>query len=609
MGSTLHTDWNFLLPLLSDEIIQDQVSLREFIDGFANFPDDIPLKSIRPAMSTVIYKTKCQNWTPDKFRRGIPGIASCERVHHDINSQKNTLIAVTARKVPIDWADIKEIFNWDWELFILFWDQEQKLLFIHGSGNNGDYRNLAKAVAGEDVELISEQAVFRCFSGVNRMRLQNVGLTERLGRLVRYTGRMGSDVEAGLTEAQKQNTSKSVLFGTGYENGRKVTVGASRKGRIWSFATTNIQVLTRWCSAVGKKVLDESIDLDEVLKGTLESEIIAKRPNRMPVGVDWPEDIYKESETAYSFILDDDTEWQLLHTDISLKEPTEDGEIKLAISSGTANVEITLALFEEEGVKDFRFIVAGQRKVQVKYRSHIIPLEDFFDRFSPVVWFVDGSSLEGNKLTSLKKKYPPYDRQKIQAWDWTGVDLTKESQGVTKEEDSIQYRAIEIIKSGDYQIIFDDDDTGEAADIVAIRVGEEADSRRAIDIEFYHCKFSKAKPGERIKDLYEVCGQAQKSIHWMESHDKQVELFTHLLRREPKRRQGQTASRFERGDSNELIKIREMSRVCPIRLKIFIIQPGLSKANATVDQLELLSVTENHLMETYNLPFVVIASM
>lgn len=36
--------------------------------------------------------------------------------------------------------------------------------------------------------------------------------------------------------------------------------------------------------------------------------------------------------------------------------------------------------------------------------------------------------------------------------------------------------------------------------------------------------------------------------------------------------------------------------------KIFIVQPGLSKAQASTEQLELLSVTETYLMETYRLP-------
>lgn len=47
-------DWNALLARSSEELIEEQVSLREFLDGFQNFPDDIPLQNIRPALSTVI---------------------------------------------------------------------------------------------------------------------------------------------------------------------------------------------------------------------------------------------------------------------------------------------------------------------------------------------------------------------------------------------------------------------------------------------------------------------------------------------------------------------------------------------------------------------------
>lgn len=605
---TRDPDWNYLLPELSEGIIQEQVRLKEFLEGFANFPEDIPLVRMNPSTSTVIYKTKCEEWTPENFRRGIPGIASFERVHYDINYEKNTLVIVTARKNPIEWADIEEIYNWDWELYVVIWDDEQQLLFINNSRNEGVFKSLAKAVAGDDVELVSEQAVFRSFAGVNRLRLQNVGLTEQFGRLVRYTGRMGADVESGLTEAQKRNARKAVLSGTGFENGYKVTVGASRKGRIWSFRKAHVEALSRWCKSIGKKVLDESIDPDEILKGTLESEIITVRPPMVPIGIDWPEDVYKEPETAFSFVLADGSELLIHHADIDLVEPTEDGDLKFKIASSDSSFELKLELFEEDDVKDYRFSISGGSRVWVKHRSSPVRVEEFFYENPPVIWFVDGSSLEGNQYTPLKVKYPPYDREKIEAWKWDGIDLTKESQGIAKESDTVQFRVIEELKKRNYDVIFDDDDAGEAADVVAVRVEEKSDVQRLIHVEFYHCKFTKKEPGRRVKDLYEVCGQAQKSIRWMYSHEKQVELFTHLLRREPKRDESGEATRFEKGDRDELIKIREMSRLCPIKLSIFVVQPGLSKQEATVEQLELLSVTENHLMETYKLPFGVIAS-
>jgi hypothetical protein len=227
----------------------------------------------------------------------------------------------------------------------------------------------------------------------------------------------------------------------------------------------------------------------------------------------------------------------------------------------------------------------------------------------PVIWFADGSALEGNQYVELKNVKPPYNAAKIQSWDWTGIDIQKESQGTAKRADSVQARAIRELQTRDYHMIIDDDAKGEAADVVAIRIQGEIIAPSGIEVEFYHCKYSGgAVPGQRIDDLYEVCGQAQKSIRWMCSSEKRSDLFTHLLRREADREEAGLASRYELGDTEMLQTIREMSHLYLVKLTIHIVQPGLSKARATLDQLELLSVTENHLMEIYDIPFVVIAS-
>ena len=49
-----------------------------------------------------------------------------------------------------------------------------------------------------------------------------------------------------------------------------------------------------------------------------------------------------------------------------------------------------------------------------------------------------------------------------------------------------------------------------------------------------------------------------------------------------------------------------MSPTTRITMKIVIVQPGVSKAAIREPQLRLLSVTENYLTETYQLPFQVI---
>ncbi len=109
----------------------------------------------------------------------------------------------------------------------------------------------------------------------------------------------------------------------------------------------------------------------------------------------------------------------------------------------------------------------------------------------------------------------------------------------------------------------------------------------------------------RVRESRRGSGQAQKSIRWLE---KPRDLFTHLMRREPRRYKGHEATRYEVGAEKDLLRIREKADSQPVQLRVFIVQPGLSKNATSQEQLELLAVTENYLLETFAVPFGVVAS-
>jgi len=601
---TRDPDWNVLLPQLSDAMIGEQQSLQEFLKGFTDFTKEIPLKTVRPALSTVVYKTQCDDWKTDNIRSGIPNVSSCEQVHVAINEKEHTAIVVTARRVPLAWTEVEKLFSWQWELYVVIWWPERKLLFINGSTNAGEFKGLAQVVAGNEVVLIKGQDVFRSFHGLTRLRLKSVGLSEQLGRNVSYTSRMGSDVAPVLADAQRRKARKSDLSGSGYEGGETATVGASRKGRIWSHRRDRVQQLVEWCKHNGAKLVDARIDPDAVLSGTLETTIVKTRPEGMPVSVDWPEEIYTSSETPWSVSIDG-TKFHISELDLELVDPTLAGPIKFAVANDQARAELELEIYPVAETSDFRFKLLGDTPAHIVRGDTAISAAEFFTEDPPRVWLADGASLDGNEHTPLKTVLPPYSNEKlVDDWDWTGVNIRKESQGEAKEQDSVQAAVIARLKTGAYHLIFDDDGSGEAADVVAVTVAGPFDAPERIDVEFYHCKYSKkAKAGGRIDDLYVVCGQAQTSIRWMSSGEKRSDLFTHLLRREAQRQDRGASSRIERGDRALLETLREMSHTTRITMKIVVVQPGVSKAAISEPQLRLLSVTENYLTETYQLPF------
>lgn len=593
------SDWNSLLPLFSEQATTSDFNLWEFLRGFQELPENVTLHNVRPAMSTVVYRTRCGDWTPENYEDGIPGFKTLDKVYHSINPQEKTLVIVTTRRIPVSWAQIDEIHNWDWQLYVLHWDHEANLLYIHNSSNAGFFRRLAEAVAGE-VSQIRGAEVFRCLAGINRLKLQNVGLLERLGKLIRYTMRAGSDVVPAMTEAQKRKAIRSNLFGQGFSNGSRTTIGCSYKGRIWSYRTTNLLELTRWSRSIGAKLTDEQLDPEEVLKGTLVPVLVSTRPNQVPIAVDWPDLFYKEPEIVFQFEIDGQTVYSHA-ADLKLVSPTDSGPLKFAITSGSATAEFEFALNGQVTTPDFSVILSGGMTATLSYRSRTIPLTEFFAEEPPVFWFADGSSLEGIEHIELRRRPVPFPRERIETWDWTGTDIRTESQGIDRDTTTIQYRVVNEMKKRVFTVIYDDDDHGESADVVGIR---ELSDR--LDVEFWHCKFSSEdKPGHRIKDLYELCGQAQKCIRWLE---KPRDFFTHLLRREPRKSKGRTGTRYEVGTASDLARLREKAESQPVHLQVTIVQPGLSKAEASNEQLELLAVAENYLMETLAVPFAVVSS-
>jgi len=576
--------------------------------GFVGQLDDIPLTEIQPAASMVVYRTQCARWTPSAFKTAFKGNNAAEQVYPILNEAERMLVVIAARRQGVPWTDIATVDGVTWELCIAIWDSEKALLYIHGSANNGNYSDFAKALCGDGVQLIKAPDVFRVFSGINRLMLTNVGLDEQLGRQIRYTGRMGPDVGTLLADATLATTTKAVLAGIGFEKGGATSIGAGKRGRIWSNLRLRVDQFSAWCKNIGAKVENPDIDPEEVLRGTLIPTLIATRPVAVPIGVDWPVELLDHVESATTFMFAHTIHEQLTNVNIELRDYTDNGPIVLKISCDRQEVLIRLNFIGSGKDADFSFTYEGHVRASIK-RGSEYDLCDYFTESPPTIWFADGSRLDGNVLIQLRNDAGLYSKDRLLAVDWSNIDLSKESQRQERWNDSIQFRMIEHIKAeGLHEILIDDDGKGEAADIVGISLDNQT-LPKLITVDLYHCKYSSAPtPGARIGDMYEVCGQAQRSVLWLHNKGRRTDLFAHLLKREASRTENGRATRFEVGARERLIQIRDLSRTCRVAIRVFIVQPGLSKAQAAEHQLAVLGVTEKFLQETYQVPLQVYCS-
>ena len=606
-------NWNQILSDTSFGRINDEEEYKNLMDGFENINNsNIPFSNIHPKFSVVVYKNKTNGWFPSNFSKGIPGFDDLEYQFHDINKEEKILVIITARRGNVEWVNHKDIQQVVWDMIVVFWDTKNNLLFINSSDNGSLYKELADAIIGDGEakkpEIIKGIDVFKTFYNINRTKLRNVGLKYFIGKDIRFRMHVGSDVAEALSLAERQKGEKAFVVGSGFEEGEKVNIGASYKGRIWNVIKKgDLKDFKQWCIEIGDKLINEAIDSNQILKETLIPKAISVVPDIYPICIDWDEDVYMSQETHFRFSIDG-FPTIVANTDIRLTNPSEHGRLLFSIVTDHKTADFELKLFEntttDDHYADFSIVQIGKEKVEISNGSKTYTGVQFFEKYIPTIWFADGSALTGNEYVQLKQIINVYPKDNILVWNWQGVSLEKESQHLSpKITDSIQFKVIEELKKDNYDIIYDDDYSGEIADVVTLKLHPDK-----LSVGFYHLKFAiNGKVTEQVKNLYEVCGQAQKSVHW--KHKEGTEFINHLLRRETKNRNGQTCSRLEVGTKKDLEKLLSIAKKeIPMEYEIYIVQPGFSKATATDEILTLLGVTENYLKEVAGINLKVISS-
>lgn len=593
-------NWNHILRRLSEGATSKQVEKQEFIESFSPDSENIPVQNLTPKMSAVVYRTKCADWCPQRLHDFILKEKLVGSV--SVNPAKNVSYFVLLEEGEVEWGKVKGYVDRAYDLYILYWDSQRKLLFINTSNNDASHEAFAKLVTGDNAELIKGSQVFRVFGGLNRLLLQTLGLSHTVSRVIRFTMHVGLDVPAGLADAQTQNKVKTNIFGSGFSEGERITVGCSRKGRIWSRQTApDLLSWIEWCRHVGAKLQNASFSEEDILKNSIIPVEIEARPDLMPLAIEWPDSFYMRTEEA-TRIYFGDKEFDFDQVGLELVEPALSKPIQFRIFTNDQSATYQIH-FSRTGAL-YSPVTNGLVNIGVGRRKR--PLSEWFRQEPPIIRFEQDSFTKDNQLCRpYQPRMAPFDVNRIRDWTWDNVDLRKESQTEAKFTDSIQYHLIQRLKASSwsekYDVLFDDDGTNEAADVVGLRIENDE-----LLLHLFHCKYStEAKPGARVGDLYEVCGQAQRSVQWRAHIDR---LLAHLIARDVDYVKRVNQSRFEVGTRKTVFKIRKQAPHLKIRCDVFIVQPGLSKQQVSDKQLELLGATESFLVDQYQMRLHVISS-
>jgi superfamily II DNA or RNA helicase len=367
-------DWNLIIEDLSQGAVTQQEEISEFEAGFGSLPEEVLLRNLLPKMSTVVYRTRAEAWDP----QAVLTLYSEEElltVPIGINETERIAWFVTEERTPVRWGDLHTVQELTYDLYVLYWDAARQLLYINSSNNDSVHEELAKTVCGERSNRITGENVYRVMAQVNRLVPTNVGVLDFRNRARRFSMHVGADVTEGFPVAEAQTKTKTNVFAYGYEDGGRVSIGASLKGRIWSYrAADTLKEWVDWCNHVGGKLIDDTISVDEVLRHFIRPKVVEERPPLVALALEWPWDVFR-STTEEVRIQRDGSDWPLVDADLRITSHSSEGPIPFTVSTPAWSAEYAAIL----GDGDIKFRARGpEANIVSRWRS--TPLSAYLEK-------------------------------------------------------------------------------------------------------------------------------------------------------------------------------------------------------------------------------------
>ena len=600
------SDWNKVLRETSSRFMQDRQALLEFFENSealhdaAGIPSNVRLNpsGLRPAQSATVFRAT--SFTPRRF---VNAVGDWQVVGAWLNDSESTLFYVAASIDDVSWTRSRGVQNRIWDLVVAHHDQHNGLLYIHSAASTPSLE-LAKAITDETAVRLSGESLFRVFGRLHRLRLNNVGIKKRGRHDLRYSSFSGSDVGGALEQVQTAFATKSLLKGGGYEEGDYISVGSSAKGKIWSAGRGEIPSFREWCREVGAKLVDETINTSDILRSVLVLRPVDEFPTKTVLALLWPDDMTRRAE--------DNVEiggLPLHQVTLSLVDITST-KLSWTIQSDTRTTCFELVLDDDQGhvVRQ----VSGA-PLRLEAATTRMDLSQYFERYPPIVLYLDGTELEGSFLSESQDAWAPepLPAECMSGWDWDGVDITTESiwRAGVQRIGTIQGHVAAVYSADGYTLVFDDDGPGEAADLICIK-----EDTNSIIVHLVHCKFSGgAEPGERAEDLDKVCQQAIRSLRWA-GHVRFKRLCKHIECREKRTRDTSSEdgngreSRFISGDLAITQNLEQAARFKHVEATVVVVQPGVSITGLTTAHRTVLASTRSFLLQTAGAPLELVGS-
>lgn len=540
--------------------------------------DRVSLQSIIVNCHDRIYKVKDFNINaefPEKFNVS-------NRVYRNIDD--DTIVGIGMSYVAPLWMSGDNKINKEYYLYILHFQKSLGLLHIYSqSHTEAIYDEIVSTFCSEYAK-IPKSEMNRVLGNLSNFEIFNSGMVNRFNESGEaYRIMAGSDVSDAIDPSTGKMYSAGHVFckatGQTSEGQESVTIGYSSASKVWSSTYKNLPDYVQWVDEIGRKITNSTIKVktntnydliptaeklesypENIFFGdfsdrTYSSPPIVKSrsiPSFSKRLIDFTIKIEKVEKSKITFLLEADDISEPYTCDLHGNYIANSGDLYTHIGI----VEYTLAKYLNDNPISFK-----------TYDDTLISSFEIYRGFSEYIL--------------------AYDQSKIEAIDWDkyGTDTSVEfTTSTLSDVISIQDTLRSILQSNaNNKYILYDHGSGEMADYIAIQEDE-----NRLTIRLYHVKkHSSTGFNSSMEEVYEVAGQAVKSIIWLTTKGKFIDKILS--------RHSAGHCRLLNGDYKDFIKeLRATTK--QITGYIVIVQPGLSKSVPMPDKIqEVLAAASSYI--------------
>ncbi len=567
--------WKNIIIELSESRIgredQDRKIYKSFLKSTSESNSNISLYSIAPYSHVKIYSVENFN-----LRVEID-ISGHETIFHEISEEMSTIVLITKIPIKPKWIKNDSIVDHKHSLFIIYFNRNYKLLFINSTDRSEEiYNEIKQIIAGEEAQLIPTSKIRKVLANLKETEFFNIGMANRFsnsGETYRIIS--GSNAEKTIRKSDGRLYNGGHVFAKAHNSkDESITIGYSTNSKVWHNAYSKIPDLISWCDLIGGKISSNlNVNTNSGFDNLSVGELIKKFPSKI-FAAEWNMDTYKDTP----FLVQENNyeeNIQLLDFEILINNNSKNSEyVDVILSHHNIKIELVYNLLEH-----FKYKNIINEPLKVEWRSHSLDLITYLNEYSLTYYFQDFSYFfnhEWYKAPSLSNlSYNPEDLIAID-WIGEGVKIHKEF----GSKDSIHEKLKSLLLAKNHNILIYDHGSGEIADFITID-----ESKNEIYVEFFHVKGAGGTKAtsNRVDDVYEVCGQAIKSLVWLKSLSE--------LKKAIKRRTLNKDHKYLVGNFNEVNNILSIEKV--LNTQITIVQPGITKSRVPPKIAEVLAANND----------------